>query len=233
VSPIGAELREQKLGALRWIVVSGPGGECFRALGEHMRAEISGAVADWPVTGRLRRHVADGPGSRAFASVRAATEAAYPDEWAELGALADGANVSIDDLALLNLRGDLGPVEGGFGCSDLAWRRGRSFIAHNEDQSASLAGQCALPTLAIDGLPRICAFWCPMFLPGNAFTITGDGLVWSIDSLTVPEPGNGAGRHFVARGLQRGARTLGAAVGYLRIRQAAVTPPRCAPSSPT
>ena len=38
-----------------------------------------------------------------------------------------------DDLALLNLRGDLGLVDGGIGCSDLAWRRERSVIAHNED----------------------------------------------------------------------------------------------------
>ena len=32
------------------------------------------------------------------------------------------------DLALLNLRGDLGLVDGGIGCSDLAWRRERSVI---------------------------------------------------------------------------------------------------------
>jgi hypothetical protein len=210
------ELREQRLGGLRWIVVSGPGEECFHALGEHMRAEIVDAVTNWPVMDRLRRHVATEPGGRRLASVRAATEAAHGREWAELAALAGGAGVAMDDLALLNFRGDLGAVEGGFACSDLAWRRGHSFIAHNEDQSAAMAEQCALLTLAIDGLPRVCAFWCPMFLPSNAFTITGDGLVWSIDSLTVPEPGDGAGRHFVARGLQREARTLDEAIEYLR-----------------
>lgn len=165
-----AELREQRLGGLRWIVVSGPGAECFRALGEHMREEISYAVTDWPLIHRLRRHVTGEPGRGWLASVWAATQAAHPAEWAELTALAAGAGVAVADLALLNFRGDLGAVEGGFGCSDLAWRRGRSFIAHNEDQSSAVAGLCALLTLAIDGLPRVCAFWCPMLLPSNPAT---------------------------------------------------------------
>jgi len=110
-----AELREQRLGGLRWIVVSGPGAECFRALGEHMREEISYAVTDWPLIHRLRRHVAGEPGRGWLASVWAATQAAHPAEWAELTALAAGAGVAVADLALLNFRGDLGAVEGGFG----------------------------------------------------------------------------------------------------------------------
>jgi hypothetical protein len=36
----------------------------------------------------------------------------------ELAALAAGAALSLDDLALLNFRGDLGLVEGGIGCSE-------------------------------------------------------------------------------------------------------------------
>ena len=40
-------LDEQRLGALRWIVLSGPGTEAFRALGRHMRAEIRAVVGEW------------------------------------------------------------------------------------------------------------------------------------------------------------------------------------------
>ena len=123
--------------------------------------------------------------------------------------------MSTEDLALLNFRGDLGQVEGGFNCSDLAWRRERSFIAHNEDQGASMTGRCVLLTLAIDGLPPVFAFWCPMFLPSNAFWVTSE-LVLSIDSLTVPEPGPWACRHFIARGLQRRCQTIDEAISYLR-----------------
>ena len=126
-----------------------------------------------------------------------------------------------DDLALLNFRGDLGPVTGGIGCSDLAWRRDRSLIGHNEDGAPENVGQCALLTLALDGLPSMTAFWYPGFLPANAFTVTADGLVWTIDHLPVASPGDGAARHFVGRGLQRSARTLDAAVDYLKVHPSA------------
>lgn len=212
---MGAVLREQNLGPIRWLVVSGEASDCFRALGGHMRAEIREAVTEWTSTQRLREHVSASPGRERLAAVRSATQMAFEAEWAELAALADGAGVAVEDLALLNFRGDLGQVEGSFNCSDLAWRRERSFIAHNEDQGASMTGRCVLLTLTIDGLPPVCAFWCPMFLPSNAFSVT-DGLVLSIDSLTVPEPGPWAGRHFIARGLQRRCRTVGEAIGYLR-----------------
>jgi hypothetical protein len=212
---MGATLREQNLGPMRWLVVSGEAGDCFRALGGHMRAEIWEAVTEWTSTQRLLEHVSASPGREQLAAVRSATQAGFAAEWAELAALADGAGVPVEDLALLNFRGDLGHVKGSFNCSDLAWRRERSFIAHNEDQGVSMTGLCVLLTLAIDGLPPMFAFWCPMFLPSNAFWVT-DGLVLSIDSLTVPQPGPWAGRHFIARGLQRRCRTVDEAIGYLR-----------------
>lgn len=212
---MGATLREQNLGPARWLVVSGQADDCFRALGGYMRAEIREAVMDWTSTRVLREHVSASPGREQLAAVLSATQAQFAAEWAELAALADGAGVAVEDLALLNFRGDLGKVEGSFDCSDLAWRRGRSFIAHNEDQGTSMTGRCVLLTLAIDGLPPVWAFWCPMFLPSNAFFVT-DRLVVSVDSLTVPEPGPWAGRHFIARGLQRRCQTVDEAIGYLQ-----------------
>lgn len=235
-------LREQALGKLRWIEAAGPDGPAvFRALGACMRAEIASFIDSSVTLPALRRHAAAEPGRHRLAVVRTASQVRFPAEWAELSALSDGSGAELDDLALFNLRGDLGEVDyrpagnkaatdntGGTaaaagraagdetGCSDLAWRRGSSVIAHNEDGAVIEDGRCALLTLAIEGQPRCTAFWYPVFLPGNAFTVTGDGLVWTIDSLTVAEPGHGAGRHFVGRGLQRSARTVDAAVSYLR-----------------
>jgi Acyl-coenzyme A:6-aminopenicillanic acid acyl-transferase len=117
---------------------------------------------------------------------------------------------------LLNFRGDLGTVPGGIGCSDLVWRRERSLIGHNEDGAPENVGQCALLTLALDGLPTLTAFWYPGFVPTNAFTVTGDGLVWTIDHLPVATPGQGAGRHFVGRGVQRSATTVDEVIDCLR-----------------
>jgi hypothetical protein len=209
-------LDEQRLGALRWIVLSGPGPEAFRALGRHMRAEIRAVVDDWDYLALLRRHVAGPPGSERLAAVSRASQAGFPEVWAELEALADGAGVPLGDLALLNSRGDLGTVGDGGGCSDLAWRRRESFIAHNEDDSEFFDGRSAMLTLALDGLPAVTAFWKPGFLPSTTFTVTGTGLVWAIDHMPAASPGAFAGRHFVARGLQRWAGPLDRATEYLR-----------------
>lgn len=209
-------LEEQRLGALRWIVLSGPGTEAFRALGRHMRAEIRAVVSEWDYLAELRRHVAGPPGSEQLAAVSRASQAGFPEAWAELAALADGAGVPLDDLALLNFRGDLGIIGEGGGCSDLAWRRRESFIAHNEDDSEFFDGRSAMLTLALEGRPAVTAFWKPGFLPSTTFTVTGTGLVWAIDHMPAAAPGACPGRHFVARGLQQCAGPLDRAAGYLR-----------------
>jgi Acyl-coenzyme A:6-aminopenicillanic acid acyl-transferase len=218
---MNVSLAEHRLGGLRWIVLNGPYREAFRALGEHVRGEMAALAEAWPALPRLRRHVSDPPGSDRLAAVRGATAARFGHAWAELAAFADGAGVPVGDLALLNFRGDLGLVDGGIGCSDLAWRRERSFIAHNEDGVAEDVGRCGLLTLAADGQVPVTAFWYPGFLPANAFAVTGDGLVWTIDHLPVTSPAAGAGRHFVGRGLQQSARTVEAAIDYLRAHPSA------------
>jgi hypothetical protein len=206
-------LVEQKLGDLRWLVVHGPAEVAFRELGAHMRDEIADVIDRLPELLALKRHTAAAPGSERLAAVWRATQAGCPQAWDELTSMASGAGVPLDDLALLNVRGDLGAIISG--CSDLAWRRGRSVIGHNEDGAEEEDGRCALLTLVIDGQPPLTAFWYPGFLPSNAFTVTGEGMVWSIDHLTVLEPGAWPGRHFVARGLQLAANTIEDAIEYL------------------
>ena len=213
---MSVSLDEHRLAGLRWIVLARPDREAFRALGEHVRGELAGPEEAWPMLARLREHVSGPPGQGYLASVRRATTERYGGEWAELAAFAEGAAVPFEDLALLNLRGDLGWADGAMGCSDLAWRRDRSVIAHNEDGALPDVGRCGLLTLTGNGRPPVTAFWYPGFLPANAFAVTGDGLVWTIDHLPVASPGPGAGRHFVGRGLQRSARSVDQVVGYLR-----------------
>ena len=218
---MSVSLAEHRLGGLRWIVLNGPDREAFGALGEHVRGELAALAAAWPALPRLRRHVSGPPGRDYLAAVCRATEEAFPAEWAELAAFAAGARVPAGDLALLNLRGDLGLVDGGIGCSDLGWRGERSVVAHNEDGALEDVGRCALLTMTGTGRPAVTAFWYPGFLPANAFALTGDGLVWTVDHLPVAVPGPGAGRHFVGRGLQRTARTVDEAIGHLRSRPSA------------
>ena len=213
---MSVSLDEHRLGGLRWIVLRGPDLEAFHALGEHMRDEMAALTGEWPLLGKLREHVSGSPGRDRLQAVRQASALRCPEAWAELAAFAEGAAVPFDDLAVMNFRGDLGTVTGGIGCSDLAWRRGRSVIGHNEDGAPENVGQCALLTLVLDGLPTVTAFWYPGFLPTNAFTVTADGLVWTIDHLPVAAPGAGVGRHFVGRDLQRTATTVDQVINGLR-----------------
>lgn len=212
---MAVRLDEQRLGELRWLVVRGPGPEAFGALGRHMRAEIGAVLRDWEYLDQLRSHAARPPGSERLAAVSRASQAGMPQPWAELAAMADGARVPLDDLLLLNARGDLGPFGGG-GCSDLAWRGRQSFIAHNEDDDGFFSGRCALLTLHADGRPPVTAFWKPGFVPSTTFAVTGSGLVWAIDHMPAPAPPAHPGRHFVARAAQQVAGTLDEAAGYLR-----------------
>ena len=169
------------------------------------------------------------PGRELLAAVRRATAESFAAEWAELAAFAAGAGVPADDLVLLNLRGDLGPVDGGVGCSDLGWRRDRSVIAHNEDGALEDVGRCALLTMTGTGRPPVTAFWYPGFLPANAFALTGDGLVWTVDHLPVASPGPGPAVTSPAAGcsVPRGRSTRSSATCE-RIRPRAVSPTRSA-----
>lgn len=206
-------LHERNLGSVRRIVVAGPRFEVFRALGAHLRAEIADILARLPALPRLRAYLATGTGARRFAAVRRASQQRTPREWAELAALAEGAGQSLDTLALLNFRGDLGDVNAA-GCSDLCWRGDRTFLAHNEDGDAVFDGRWALVTFGIDGEPPVAAFWYPGFLGSNALALTGRGVLCSIDHLPVAEPFDGPGRHLVARAAQQ-ADGVDAAVDYL------------------
>jgi hypothetical protein len=70
-------LDEHRLGSLRWIVLTGPDREAFRALGEHVRGELTALAQAWPALTRLRRHVSGSPGRDRLSAVRRATAARF------------------------------------------------------------------------------------------------------------------------------------------------------------
>jgi hypothetical protein len=127
--------------------------------------------------------------------------------------MAQGAEVALHDLLLLTLRGDVS--QGDEGCSDIGWSDGtRVLIGHNEDGDPSLDGLCFLLTLRLEDEPAVTTWWYPGFLPGNTFTVNGDGMVWGVDAIRVSNPLSLPGRGFLARALQ-GTTTLEEAIGSL------------------
>ncbi|WBO61450.1 C45 family autoproteolytic acyltransferase/hydolase [Streptomyces camelliae] len=216
---MGTEIREQELAGLRWLVVSGERTEVFRALGQAARADVHAVQDALPERSALHGWAATERGRIRVRRVLDATHAAYGRQLAELRALAAGAGADFHDLLLANLRGDLG-VDDGTGCTDLGWRRTRSYVAHNEDGAPALDGRLMLLTLLVDGDVPVTVQWYPGFLPANTFTATGHGLVWGINHIQAARPADAPGRHFVARALQQ-APTLDAAVDHLRARPSA------------
>ena len=188
---MSVSLDEHRLGGLRWIVAPRPRPRgVSRARGARARRDgrahrgVGHLLKRLPGTSPARRQ-------RSPPRVRRAASCAPPEAWDEgLPRSPRAPRCQFDDLALMN-SAVTRRHDGGIGCSDLAWRRGRSVIGHNEDGAPENVGQCAVLTLALDGLPTVTAFWYPGFLPTNAFTVTADGLVWTIDHLPVAPPGAG------------------------------------------
>ncbi|WP_049576391.1 C45 family autoproteolytic acyltransferase/hydolase [Streptomyces sp. SBT349] len=211
---MSARITEHRLGEVPWLVVNGERGEAFRLLGERAADRIR-AVAGESATIRELRARAEAPRAAGhLATVRERSRAAYPEHWAELAALAEGSGVPLDDLVLLNLRGDLG-AEDGTGCTDVAFSDEHAdVVAHNEDGAPELVDQGVVLTLALDGEPSVTVWWLPGFLPANTFVVTEHGLVWGIDHIGVVTPAAAPGRHFVARSMQR-CRTVAEVTDHL------------------
>ncbi len=206
-----ATVEEHRVGGLRWTIVCGPREEAFTRLGEYAAAEIEAVLDELPGRARLLSRARREPA--AYRAIEAASRTDHRDAVGELAALAKGAAVPFDDLLLINLRGDLGSGDG-TGCTDLAWGGERSLIGHNEDGAPVFDGRGGLLTLLLDGEPGVCVWWYPGFVPANTFTLTSAGMAWGIDHVGVVRPGTGAGRHFVARTLQR-AGSIADVVGHL------------------
>jgi acyl-CoA:6-aminopenicillanic acid acyl transferase len=214
-----ATITERQWSGLPWLTVTGPREAAFRALGQFAHGEIRAVLGQLPESAPLQRYAARPGGRAALAAGLQAARASHPRELAELSALADGAQLNLETLLLANLRADLGGGDG-TGCSDLGWRRERSYVAHNEDAAPALHGRLTVLTLTIDGDAPVTTQWYPGFLPSNTFAITGHGLVCAVTHIPEPAPAPAAGRHFVARALQQSP-SLDAAITHLRTHPAA------------
>ncbi|MFF4484664.1 C45 family autoproteolytic acyltransferase/hydrolase [Streptomyces sp. NPDC001520] len=212
---MSATIEEHRLGETSWLVVTGERGSAFRLLGQRESRRIHAVAGESKAIHRLKARVSSTQTAENLAAVREQSRLTYPDQWAELVAMAEGANIPLDNLVLLNLRGDLGTEEK-IGCTDLAFRNNDAvFLAHNEDGSPEFEPYCVMLTLRLDGEPAVTTWWYPGFLPSNTITLNEYGLVWGIDNVRVAAPAAAPGRHFVARALQ-GCRTITEVVDRLR-----------------
>jgi hypothetical protein len=208
-----ASVTEHQLETLRWVIVKGDGPAVFAALGEHLRPIIQEAVSDLIATTGLATGLEREPVRARFQSISALLPSQHPLEWTELQELATGAGMPLEDLLLVNVRGDLGRDD--FGCSGLAQTRETGLIwCHNEDADPALIQRCFLLTIDIDGSPTVTTWFYPGFLPGHTFTVSDAGMMWGVFNINIVSPPALAARSFVARGMQR-CRSLDEATAHL------------------
>lgn len=199
---MSATIEEHRLGEIPWLVVTGERRNAFRLLGEHESSRIHAVASESNAIHRMKARASSPQTADLLATVRDQSRLTYPYQWSEMVAMAEGAAIPLDNLVLLNLRGDLG-VEEKIGCTDLAFRHGDGVVlAHNEDGALEFEPHCVVLTLRIDGEPTVTTWWYPGFLPANAITLNEHGLIWGIDNVNVADPIAAPGRHFVARALQ-------------------------------
>lgn len=209
---MSVKLTERRVAGIRWITAEGAREDVFEALGRHAKADIAHLLEDMPERKDLRAQITSPHGAPRYAALRERTSRLHRDACAELEALARGAGQDVDEVYAANFRGDIGGGEE-VGCTDVQWSGPRPVIGHNEDGAPAAAEAFSVVTLRIDGEAPVFALWYPGFLPSNALTLT-EHLWVSINHLPVPVPGEGAGRHFVARDL-RHCRSIEEAVDYL------------------
>jgi hypothetical protein len=205
VAMSGLRVTEQDVGGIPWLVLRGTRPDAFRELGRRAAREIGAVLSDMADLGRVRRIAASAPGATRLRGVLDASRESYPVAWTELVCMSEGASQPLEELVLLNVRGDLG-LDDAHGCSDLAYNDGEHVVwGHNEDGDPSLHGKCYLVTLVLDGEVAVTFWWYPGFLPGNTFSVTEEGLMMGVDSLPVVDPPIGPGRSFVARNVHMAA----------------------------
>lgn len=131
-----------------------------------------------------------------------------PGYMAELEGISQGAERSLEELFLVNMRGEyrdyLRDLNGGcFDCSLITDEV--ALIGHNEDGAPAFQGEMYVVRARVRGQPEFTALTYPGFLCGNACGFNSEGVCFSIDSVQPQYKKVGVGRHFIARSLLEAA----------------------------
>jgi len=153
-------------------------------------------------------------GKSCYQSYLTAHRNSFPGYLAELEGIAAGAGRPLDEIFLVNLRGELsgllpnGPPDAdaspgaGQGCTDcLVATAAAALIGHNEDGTPASLGYMFLVTVSVDDQPTFSALCYPGFLPGNAFGFNAAGVMHTVNHVAPRPVEIGLSRHFLARSL--------------------------------
>ena len=129
----------------------------------------------------------------------------YPDFMAEIDGIARGAEISFEQLFILNMRGEYRgyadkPIDRG--CSTLSLiDDDHALFGHNEDGSLFYKDKMYVVEARVAGKTSFTAFSYPGFLCGNAFGFNREGICFCNNDVVPDALEIGLGRHFLARSL--------------------------------
>ncbi len=186
--------------------VSGSHFEIGRAIGARFADQIHQALDGYEFfQQRLLPYHRSEEGQRRYQKFVELNRSHYPDYFIELEGMAQGANRPLEDLVLLNLRGEYRDYFQQFvphGCADCAVVTDDvAVIGHNEDGDPEFKDKLYLVRVDIPDKPTFTALSYPGFLCGNAFGFNSRGICVTVDNVRPLHNEPGLGRHFVARSL--------------------------------
>lgn len=125
----------------------------------------------------------------------------FPRIWEELGGLAAGLELPVEEVALWNCRGDVWAMAPD-GCTTVQLPSAPGpRMTHNEDGDPGFAGFCAIAEVAIDQGSRFASFVYPASLPGHTFAVTEVGLAMTVNNLRSRDVAVGVPRMVLTRAL--------------------------------
>lgn len=148
-------------------------------------------VHDYLVQSAVWSTVQQWKGSAPAEQMAQLTQQHFPDIWQELEGLADGLQLSVDDVFLWNARGDLWAMAPD-GCTTiLTPGKDEQRITHNEDGDPGFAGHCAIAQCQVTGKMDFASFIYPGSLPGHTLAVNGSGLAITVNNVRAlhVEPG--------------------------------------------
>lgn len=204
--------------------------DCGKQIGQQAKALIQTNVQakqSQATLAKITKWASTSNGSVRLAQYVAAQKKAFPDYLDEIRGLADGSGVAYETLLRLNLESELDNEVGespphvdqtsitsgvGKGCTDFHVISSRAW-AHNEDGFPAPyyrdTTYLVRSNITLPGKPArvFVAFTYPGRLSGWAWGFNKNGVVLSVNALTVPSPGNSSSRsgrlgvNFIARSL--------------------------------
>ena len=184
----------------------GSGQALGAAMGQRFADAIRASLDDnQTLHGPLLRYHASAHGQALYRRLEALHALRYPGFVAELEGLAEGAGVPLEQLFLVNLRGEYrgyAGIEDAGECSTCALcEQAAAVFGHNEDGSAIYRGRSYFVRVEPDDEVGFSALCYPGFLPGNAFGFNDHGVCFSVNNVRPRQVREGLGRHFMARSL--------------------------------